>query len=103
MPKKRKKAEQEAYNKAVAEAAAGSAAAAAAVADLLMRDREVPEMPLAPANFEHREIISPGDMPFSSLVARPVDRKEISVTPAAQVALDKEWDKLVQAGCLEPD
>ena len=47
---------------------------------------------------EHRPKIPNHDFPFSALVARPVGKKEIAITPAAQKALDVEWDKLVKAG-----
>ena len=97
MSKKRKKQETEKYQQSVAEAAQGSIPAAAAIASSLLRDREVPEMPTTNPCYEHRRRIPEHAFPFSTMVARPVDKKEISVTPAAQAALDKEWDKLVKA------
>jgi hypothetical protein len=49
----------------------------------------------------HRDRITEHDLPFSALVARPVNKAEVRVTPAAQVALQKEWDKLRAAGCWD--
>ena len=34
-------------------------------------------------------------------MARPVNKAEVRVTPAAQAALQKEWDKLRAAGCWD--
>jgi len=35
------------------------------------------------------------------MVARPVGKAEIRTSPAAQQALQKEWDKLRKAGCWD--
>ena len=47
---------------------------------------------------KHRPKVPDHHFPFNALVARPVGKKEIQTTPAAQKALDTEWEKLVKAG-----
>ena len=42
----------------------------------------------------HRQKIGPHNWPFNACVARPVGKAEIAANPAAQAALDKEWDRL---------
>ena len=37
----------------------------------------------------------------NALVARPVGQKEINNTPAAQAALDKEWNNLTSKGAWD--
>ena len=37
----------------------------------------------------------------NALVARPVGQKEINNTPAAQAALDKEWNNLAKKGAWD--
>ena len=58
-------------------------------------------MPTMPCANVHRDRITEHYLPFSALVARPVNKAEVRVTPAAQVALQKEWDKLRAAGCWD--
>ena len=80
------------------------------VTDLEDRQRElafavVQEHPKLPTRRRrkpiHREKIRKFDPPFYSCVARPVKKAEVSRTPAAQAALDKEWAKLRKAGCWD--
>ena len=56
-------------------------------------------MPTMPCEGVHRTLIPDHDLPFSAVVARPVNKAEVRTTPAAQQALQKEWDKLRAAGC----
>ena len=58
-------------------------------------------MPTMPCANVHRDHVVEHELPFSALVARPVNKAEVRVTPAAQVALQKEWDKLRAAGCWD--
>jgi hypothetical protein len=62
-----------------------------------------PAMPVIKTNAsqEHRQKISDQTFPLNVFVARPVGKKEISTTPAAKAALDKEWNKLVEAKVWE--
>lgn len=57
----------------------------------------VPSMPTVTAcrkTLQHREKISSVDFPLNLCVARTVTKKEAAVTPEAQAAMNKEWDKL---------
>ena len=54
-----------------------------------------------PCESIHRPIIPEHELPFSAVVARPVNKTEVRSTPAAQLALQKEWDKLRAAGCWD--
>ena len=65
---------------------------------------DIPAMPTTPqCAHEHRQLIADVEMPFSALVARPVNKSEIRKCPAAQEALSKEWAKLRAAGCWNED
>ncbi len=59
-----------------------------------------PAMPciMRPPGFKprHRPKIPDCSLPFPACVARPVNKTEIAVTPAAQRAMDLEWKKLVE-------
>jgi len=59
------------------------------------------EMPTAPQSQGHRDIVPECELPFSAMVARPVGKAEIRTSPAAQQALQKEWDKLRRAECWD--
>jgi len=65
-------------------------------ADLL-----VPAMPTVPVRNCHRVKAADGIFPFPAMVARPVSRQEVAKLPAAQAALQKEWDRLRAAGCWD--
>ena len=56
-------------------------------------------MPTMPCEGVRRTTVPDHDLPFSAVVARPVNKAEVRTTPAAQQALQKEWDKLRAAGC----
>jgi len=56
-------------------------------------------MPVVHHVDSHRVKSSCDILPFSACVARPVTKTEVARTPAAQAALQKEWDRLRAAGC----
>jgi len=64
-------------------------------------DLLVPAMPTVTIHQSHRVKAADGIFPFPALVARPVSRQEVAKTPAAQAALQKEWDRLRAAGCWD--
>ena len=67
----------------------------------VMSDEDYPRMPTSKSSKSaHRDKlvnvkIMKGEKVISSLVARPVNRKEIRANPKAQASLDVEWLKLV--------
>ena len=50
---------------------------------------------------KHREKVPKTSMPFTALVARILNKKEITASPEAKAALKKEWDKLREQGVLD--
>ena len=66
---------------------------------LSVADADCIDMPTVPCTQGHREIVPEYELPFSAMVARPVGKAEIRTSPAAQQALQKEWDKLRKAVC----
>ena len=59
-------------------------------------------MPIADGSKqEHRVKCAGPPTPFSVMIARPVSKDEVKRTPAAQAALQKEWDRLRAAGCWD--
>ena len=62
-----------------------------------------PVMPIASAGApqSHRVKSDASPVPFSVMVARSVSKDEVKRTPAAQAALQKEWDRLRAAGCWD--
>ena len=62
-------------------------------------DPDVPSMPTCPATFVHRQKTPEIDHlhVYNACVARPVGKREIRDTPAAEAALQAEWSKLRQA------
>ena len=54
-----------------------------------------------PVHVKHRELAPAHLPPWVVCVARPVGKKEIKDTPAAQAALAKEWERLRKAGCWD--
>ena len=65
-------------------------------------DVSIPAMPVCNYNPQRRRekmvrvTIHSGERIINTLVARPVNRKEIRANPKAQAALDVEWEKLVK-------
>ena len=49
----------------------------------------------------HQERLPEYPWPVNACVARPVGKKEIQENPKAKAALQKEWDRLRQAGCWD--
>ena len=79
-----------------------SASAKAAVVESIKADCKLPPAEDAPSmpimnnpNVKHRRKVDYYHM-TNSLVARPVNKKEIKSNPKAQEALDLEWNKLVK-------
>ena len=71
----------------------------AATAAIAAEYNNAPKMPTFVNKAKsHRPLIPDHQYPFNSFVARPVGKQEIAKTPAAQRALDIEWDKLFKAG-----
>ena len=64
-------------------------------------DATVPSMPVGFYVPPHRNRLGESPLPFSALVARPVNRKERSATQKAQAAVQVEWDKLRKIGCWD--
>jgi hypothetical protein len=56
-----------------------------------------PAMPTVPTKEEHRDKLQMGDPLFNACVARSVNKAEIAANKEAQIAVDKEWDRLVKA------
>ena len=70
-----------------------------AVAVELMKESgigdEIPSFASSPAVAGgHRDKIGPRSFPFNAMVARSVNKQELSKSPAAQAAMKKEWDRL---------
>ena len=64
-------------------------------------DLRVPPNGVPPAAEPHRPLDPDFLPPWNACVARPVGRKEVKESFAAQAALKKEWDRLRQAGCWD--
>ena len=64
-------------------------------------DVAVPSMPVGYYELPHRERLGNSSLPFSALVARPVNRKERLANPKAQASVQVEWDKLRRIGCWD--
>ena len=61
---------------------------------LTTTQNECPTMPVTREGQPHRDKLLPHEPIDDACVARPVGKQEIASTPAAQAAMQKEWDKL---------
>ena len=89
------------YQAFVDKEAAEASVAPEPSAPALVAEDPFPRMPVRPYTPVHREKIPDCAPSYPACVARPVGKKEIRDTPAAQAALLKEWDKLRKAGCWD--
>ena len=102
--KARKEAIQKEQKKiALREAASGKKGKPSIVATPIIEEESEPYpiMPTCNQTQQHREKITPPNYTpdlrlVNSLVARPVNKREIRANPKAQEALDLEWNKLVK-------
>ena len=58
-------------------------------------------VPAPEGDHPHQERLPEYPWPVNACVARPVGKKEIQENPKAKAALQKEWDRLRQAGCWD--
>ena len=58
-------------------------------------------VPAPTGDHPHQERLPEYPWPINACVARPVGKKEIQENPKAKAALQKEWDRLRQAGCWD--
>ena len=60
-------------------------------------NQTIPSMPCVEGVQQHRERLSVMDPPYPALVSRKVNRAEFEKNPVAKLAMDTEWQKLVNA------